>query len=262
MPIVNNSFDFVDPKRPTIFAHRGSCAYAPENTLAAFNLALDQHADGIELDVKLSSDGHVMVMHDDTVDRTTNGTGQVKSLTLPELKKLDAGSKFSPLYKSEKIPTLSEVFETVGRKIFVNVELTNYSSPVDDLPDKVISLVRKYSLETSVMLSSFNMIGLIRARNLLPKIPMGLLTFPGYAQITLRSRLVRFGPLLALHTAHSDVTLNLIQTAHQTKCRIHAYTVNQPDIMQQLFTAGVDGIFTDDPILAHKVLSENKSRYA
>jgi glycerophosphoryl diester phosphodiesterase len=257
MPKIKNSFDFVDPKRPTIFAHRGSSAYAPENTLAAFKLAIDQYADGIELDVKLSADGYVMVMHDDTVDRTTNGTGVVKSLTLPELKKLEAGSKFSPLFKSEKIPTLAEVFETVGQKTFINVELTNYSSPVDDLPDKVISLVMKYSLETSVMLSSFNMIGLIRARNLLPKIPMGLLTFPGYAQITLRSGLVRFGPLLALHTAHSDVTPNLIQTAHQAKCRIHAYTVNQPDIMRQLFTAGVDGIFTDDPLLAHKVLAEN-----
>jgi glycerophosphoryl diester phosphodiesterase len=88
---------------------------------------------------------------------------------------------------------------------------------------------------------------------------MGLLTFPGYADITLRSRLVRFGPLLALHPAQSDVTLNLIQIAHQAKCRIHVFTVNQPDVMQQLFNAGVDGIFTDDPLLAHKVLAEYKS---
>jgi glycerophosphoryl diester phosphodiesterase len=259
MPNVRNSFDFVDLKRPTIFAHRGSSAYAPENTLAAFKLAIDQHADGIELDVKLSADGQVIVMHDDSVDRTTSGTGRVKSLSLLELKKLDAGSKFSPLFKSEKIPTLAEVFETVGRKIFINVELTNYSSPIDDLPDKVASLVMKYSLETTVLLSSFNMIGLIRARNLLPKIPIGLLTFPGYAAITLHSRLVRFGPLLALHPAQSDVTPNLIQTAHQAKCRIHVFTVNQTDVMQQLFTAGVDGIFTDDPLLVQKILAENKS---
>jgi len=258
MPNVKNSSDFVELNRPTIFAHRGSSAHAPENTLAAFNLAIDQRADGIELDVKLSADGQVIVMHDDSVDRTTNGTGRVKSLTLPELKKLDAGTKFSPLYKSELIPTLAEVFEAVGRKTFINVELTNYSSPVDDLPDKVASLVMKFSLETSVMLSSFNMIGLIRARNLLPKIPMGLLTFPGYAQITLRSRLVRFGPLLALHPAQSDVTPNLIQTAHRAKCRIHVFTVNQTDVMQQLVITGVDGIFTDDPLLAYKVLAEDK----
>ncbi len=259
MPVIKRSSEYTDLKRPTIFAHRGSCAYAPENTIAAFKLALDQHADGIELDAKLSADGLVMVMHDDTVNRTTNGSGRVNSLTLAELKKLDVGSKFPPLVNSEKIPTLAEVFETVGRKIFINIELTNYSSPIDDLPDKVISLVKKYGLETSVMLSSFNMIGLIRARNLLPKIPMGLLTFPGFADITLRSRLVRFGPLLALHPARSDVTLNLIQIAHQAKCRIHAYTVNQSDMMQQFFIAGVDGIFTDDPLLAHKVLTNNKS---
>jgi glycerophosphoryl diester phosphodiesterase len=259
MPVMKASSKYVDLKRPTIFAHRGSSAYAPENTLAAYKLAIDHQANGIELDVKLSADGQVIVMHDDTVDRTTNGTGRVKSLTLPELKKLDAGLKFSPLFKSEKIPTLAEVFDTIGRKIFINVELTNYSSPIDDLPDKVISLVKKYGLETTVMLSSFNMIGLIRARNLLPKIPMGLLTFPGYADMTILSKLVRFGPLLALHPAQSDVSLNLIQTAHKAKCRIHTYIVNQPDLMQRLFSAGVDGIFTDDPVLAQKVWAENNS---
>jgi glycerophosphoryl diester phosphodiesterase len=259
MPDINKSSDYVDLNRPTIFAHRGSSVYAPENTLAAFKLAIEQHADGIELDVKLCADGHVVVMHDDTVDRTTNGTGRVKSLTLSELMKLDAGTKFSPSYQSEKIPTLEEVFETLGRKIFINVELTNYSSPIDNLPDKVISLVKKYGLDKNVMLSSFNMIGLIRARNLHPKIPLGLLTFAGYADGTLRSRLVRFGPLLALHPAYNDATLNLIKSAHQAKCRIQPYIVNQPDVMQQLFSAGVDGIFTDDPLLAQKVLAINHS---
>ena len=251
-----NNPTYIDLNRPTIFAHRGSCKYAPENTLAAFKLAVQQGAHGIELDAKLTADGQVVVIHDDTVDRTTNGTGRVRASTLHDLQGLDAGSKFDPTFQSEKIPTLAEVFETIGKQIFINVELTNYASPIDDLPDKVISLVKQYGLEKSVMFSSFNFIGLIRARRLLPEIPLGLLTFQGLADITLRSRLVHFNPLLALHPAYEDVTPKLIQFAHRAKCRIHAYTVNQPEVMHSLFTSGIDGIFTDDPLLAQKVLTE------
>jgi glycerophosphoryl diester phosphodiesterase len=255
MPDIYDNSYYQNLKKPIIFAHRGSSVYAPENTLTAFKLAVDQNADGIELDAKLTADGQVVVLHDDSVDRTTNGTGLIQSMKLVDLNGLDAGSKFPPLFSYENIPTLAEVFETVGKHILINVELKNYSSPIDDLPDKVVSLVKKYGLETSVMLSSFNMIALIRARNLLPKIPMGLITLPGYADMTLRSRLVRFGPHLALHPHYSDVTPNLIQIAHQAKCRIHAYTVNRPDIMQRFFSTGVDGIYTDDPLLAQKVLA-------
>lgn len=256
MPEEKKYPNYLNLKRPSIFAHRGSSAYAPENTLAAFKLAVQQHADAIELDAKLSADGQVVVMHDDTVDRTTNGTGQVKSLSLPELKRLDAGSKFNPAYSSERIPTLAEVFETVGQQIFINVEVKNYTSPIDDLSDKVISLVKEYGLESSVMLSSFNMIALIRARSLLPKIPLGLITVRGLGDLTLRSKLVRLGPLFAFHPNYLDVTPKLVGAAHRANSRIHTYTVNQPDTMQQLFTAGVDGIFTDDPPLAHKVSTE------
>jgi len=243
-------------KKPAIFAHRGSSAYAPENTLVAFNLAVQQHADVIELDVKLTADDQVVVMHDDTVDRTTNGHGQIKSLSLKELKKLDAGSIFNPAFQSERIPTLVEVFETVGQKIIINIELKNYSSPLDDLPNKVISLVKAYGMETNVLLSSFNFIALIRSHYLLPTIPLGLLTISGLADPTLHSKLVRFGPQLALIPNYVDITPKMIKAAHRTNCQIHAYTVNQPDAMRQLFTIGVDGIITDDPLLAQKVLSE------
>jgi glycerophosphoryl diester phosphodiesterase len=256
MPENKDIINYRNLNRPTIFAHRGSSAYAPENTLAAFKLAVQQHADGIELDVKLSADGQVVVMHDDTADRTTNGTGRIMSMNLIELKKLDAGSKFNPSFQSEKIPTLAEVFETIGQQLIINVELTNYSSPIDDLPERVTSLVMHYVFESSVILSSFNLIALIRAHHLLPKIPLGLITFSGLADPTLRSKLVRLGPHLALHPHYLDVTPKLIEAAHRANCRIRAYPVNQPDTMQQLFTAGVDGIFTYDPLLAKKVLAE------
>jgi len=256
MPTRQRSLNYVDLKRPTIFAHRGSSAYAPENTLAAFELALDQGADAIELDVKLSVDGHVVVMHDDTVDRTTDGTGRVKSMSLKELMSLDAGSKFPPNFKPQKIPTLADVFQAVGGKIFINVELTNYMSPHDDLPDRVISLVRKHNLESKVMLSSFNIMALIMARNLLPMIPLAFLAYHGEAEATIHSRLIRFGPLMALHPAFSDVTNQLLQRAHGAKSRVHTYTVDKPEIMQQLITQGVDGIFTNDPVVALRVLAD------
>jgi glycerophosphoryl diester phosphodiesterase len=259
MPESKEIHKYVGLKRPTIFAHRGSSAYAPENTLAAFRLAVQQGADGIELDAKLCLDGHVVVIHDDTLDRTTNGTGPVKSLSLSELKRVDAGSKFNTNYQSEKIPSLAEVFEAIGQQLIINVELSNYSSPVDDLPEKVVSLIKEYGLENNVMLSSFNFIALIRAHFLLPEIPLGLITFAGFAGPFLSSQLMNFGPLLALHPNYLDVTPDLITMAHQSKCRLHAYTVNKPDIMKTLFTAGVDGIFTYDPLLAQKVLLEINS---
>jgi glycerophosphoryl diester phosphodiesterase len=254
MPEKEHSFTYHELKRPVIIAHRGSSAHAPENTLAAFKLAVQQQAAAIELDVKLSADGQVVVIHDDTVDRTTNGTGKVSSMTLAELKQLNAGSKFVPEYQSERIPTLAQVFETVGNQIFINVEIKNYTSPTDDLSDKVISLVKEYGLETSVMLSSFNMIALIRARALMAQVPLGLITIKGMAGLTIRSKLVLFGPLLAFHPHYLDVTAQLIEATHQAGAYIHTYTVNQPDLMRQLFTSGVDGIFTDDPVLAQKVL--------
>lgn len=257
MPDRNNISSFVDLNRPAIFAHRGASAYAPENTLTAFKLAIDQGADGIELDAKLTSDGHVVVMHDQSVDRTTNGSGAIKSLSLNQLKQLDAGSKLPPLYRSEEIPTLDEVFDEVGQQIMINVELTNYSSPIDDLPDRVAALVKEYNLQEKVMLSSFNIIALLRARNLLPKTPLGLLTFAGLASLTIKSRLLHFSPLFAINPSYKDVTKNLVITAHQQNFKVYAYTVNQSKDMRQVIEAGVDGFFTDDPLLGRKILAEN-----
>ncbi len=127
---------------PIIFAHRGDSAHAPENTLVSFELALAQGADAIELDAKLSADGEVVVIYDATVDRTTDGHGRVARLTLTDLRSLDAGCSFSEKYRGQKIPLLEEVFETVGKKTYINVELTNYAAPRDPLVEKVCALVK------------------------------------------------------------------------------------------------------------------------
>jgi glycerophosphoryl diester phosphodiesterase len=244
-----------DLSRPTIFAHRGASAHAPENTLASFELALRQGAEAIELDAKLSADGQVVVIHDSTVDRTTTGHGKVRELPLSALKKLDAGSHFDVAFRGESIPTLEEVFVTVGHKTFINIELTNYASPTDELPIKVAELIQQHRLEQRVLLSSFNPRALRHARQLLPDVPIGLLALAGLKGMWARTWLGRIViPYQALHPELSDVTSGLVESIHRRGKRVHVYTVNNPLDMLHLFILGVDGIFTDDPALAKQVL--------
>jgi glycerophosphoryl diester phosphodiesterase len=241
--------------RPTIFAHRGSSKYAPENTLAAFELAIQQGADAIELDAKLSADDYVVVIHDQTVDRTTSSTGKVKEITLNELHKLDAGSHFDAAYQGERIPSLDDVFETVGKRIFINIELTNYSSLTDSLPEKVANLVKKHKLESWVMFSSFNPLALFRARRLLPSVPIGLNALPGERGKWARSPWGRLLVYQALHPNYQDVSRELVEKIHRRGCRVHPYTVNQSEDIHRLIQLSVDGIITYDPVLACNILN-------
>ncbi|HSN94126.1 MAG TPA: glycerophosphodiester phosphodiesterase family protein, partial [Anaerolineaceae bacterium] len=165
---------------PLIIAHRGASALAPENTLAAFQLAYDQKADGIELDVMLSADKELIVLHDEIVDRTTDGHGTVAAMNLADLKGLNAAAKFKADWSGrEALPLLEEVFDLVGNKMLINVELKNLTQPFNDLTQRVISLVEKAGLEESVLLSSFNPFNLLTARQCNPKIKRGLLTEGG-----------------------------------------------------------------------------------
>jgi glycerophosphoryl diester phosphodiesterase len=241
--------------RPAIIAHRGASAYAPENTLASFELALRQGADAVELDAKLTADGHIVVIHDQTVDRTTQGSGKVRELTLAEIRKLDAGSHFDVAFKGEPVPTLEEVFKAVGQLTFINVELTNYASLADNLPDQVAALVRRMKLTRRVFFSSFNPIAILRIRKLLPECPAGLLAGPGVKGAWARSWIGRLLGYQALHPEQDDVTPKLVETAHRRNQPILVWTVNREDKMRQLFDMGVDGIFTDDPARARQVLS-------
>lgn len=244
--------------QPVVFAHRGACAHAPENTLAAFELALTHQADAIELDVKLSADGRVVVMHDSTVDRTTNGNGRVRDLSLAELKTLDAGGYFADQYKGEKIPTLEEVFEALGKRTFINVELTNYTTSRDSLVETVCMLVKKHKLQKRVLFSSFLASNLSKARSYLPEVPRGLLALNGLLGVWARSFGFAFGKYQALHPNLKDMTQQETRRVHRLKRRIHVWTVNDPQDMRRLYHWGVDGIFTDDPALAVRVRADSK----
>lgn len=234
---------------PIIFAHRGACAYAPENTLAAFELAARQGAPAIEFDVKLSADRHAIIIHDQTLDRTTNGSGLVVKQPLQALRELDAGSWKAPEFRGEKIPLLSEVFEAVGNKVLMNIELTNYASPFDGLVEEVAALVRKHAMEKRIIFSSFFFSNLVTAGRLLPDVPRGQLMDIGIRGWWQRSA-ARLMNLEAEHPYTTDVTPELVQQRHARGRRVHVWTVNDPADMRRLRACGTDGIFTDDPPLA------------
>ena len=164
--------------RPLIFAHRGACKVAPENTLPAFEAAVRLGADGVELDVQYSSDGGLVVFHNPTLDATTNGTGRVTAHTLDELRSLDAGSWFGPEFAGTRIPTLDEALDLLRGKALVNIELKVLYSLKSSLGADVVALVRRHGMADQVVLSSFNPFALRGARQAGPEIECGLLLAP------------------------------------------------------------------------------------
>lgn len=242
--------------RPVIFAHRGASAHAPENTLAAFRLAVEHRADAIELDAKLTADGKVVVIHDQTVDRTTGERGVVRKMTLAQLKALDAGSFFDSTFARERIPTLEEVFVAVGGHLLINVEITNYASISDALPDKIIDLITRYRMEDRIIVSSFHPLNLMRIHNQMPKIPVAILALPGKGGRLARGWLGRLFSPKFIHPHYQDISSSMVRAEHRRGRLINAWTVNESEDMRRLFKLEIDGIITDDPRLARRVLEE------
>lgn len=222
-----------------IWAHRGAGGYAPENTLAAFRLAAEQGADGVELDVQLSADGQVVVMHDETVDRTTNGHGAVKDLTAAELHGLDAGD-------GEPVPTLAEVFELLGPTgLRVNVELKNSIEPYPGLEDKVDDLIREHGFAHRVVLSSFNHLSVRRVAEA-GRRPAGLLfAEPLYDP----ARYATHVGAAAIHPDARSLSLNLdaIQQCHAAGVKVNVWTVNEEADLRAVLGWGVNAIITNYP---------------
>ncbi len=239
---------------PLVIAHRGASLQAPENTLAAFRLAADLGADAIEMDAKLTADRRVVLHHDVGLERTTNGEGRISSKKLNELKQLDAGVKFNARFQYEQIPTLEEVIEAVGERLLLNIELTNYASPFDSLPEVVIDIVRRYEIQTKVLFSSFSPIALMRARKIAPEIQCGLL-LKKVEPRWLRRMLQIVVAHDAIHPS-SDILgqREMRKFCHNHK-RVFVWTVNLfPDIVAMLHL-GVDGIISDDPELVLDVIA-------
>jgi glycerophosphoryl diester phosphodiesterase len=218
-------------------AHRGAKAYEPENTLQAFQKALDLHADGIELDVHLSADGHIIVMHDETIDKMTNGKGAVNSFTLAELKSFLIAEK-------HVIPTLNAVFDLVDKKCFINVELKNA-----DTSKNVVSLIEEYIAEKNwnyghFIISSFDWDALQKVHNLNPNIPIGVLT-----EEDLDTALA-FAVSIKAKAIHPDFQLLNAENVSQIQEKgflVFPWTVNTEEDIQKVKSYKVNGIISDNP---------------
>jgi glycerophosphoryl diester phosphodiesterase len=232
-------------------AHRGASGYAPENTMVAFRRAEQLGADGFELDVLLTRDGVPVVIHDETLDRTTDGKGWVHQHTYAELLHLDAGSWFAPAFAGEKIPTLEQVIAEFGKRMFLNIELKNSYIPMPQLEAKVIELIRRYGVEKNCLVSSFDHHSVADFHELAPEIPIGLL----YDCILVHAHeyAKRVGAM-ALHPYFRCTTKKLVDAAHAEGLQVNVWTVNETSDMHWMLAIGVDAIITNYPDRLRDVL--------
>ncbi len=248
MVVMNHWLERYD--RPLIIGHRGASAHAPENTLAAFMLALAQGADGVELDVMRCATGEVVVIHDDAVDRTTNGSGQVRAMSLADLRKLDAGD-------GQRIPTLDEVIgETAGAQppCLLNIEVKNYATPLDGLERLVIEVVRRHACEARVLFSSFNPLAVRRLAQIAPDIPRGILY---HREMPIYLREVWTAPLVRHEFRHPDISLITPEFVAALKAqgkRVNTWTANARTDIARAAESGVHGIIGDSPRTMREVL--------
>ena len=243
-----------DRNLPLNYAHRGASHVAPANTLAAFRRAMELGADGIELDAHLSSDGEVVVIHDFDVGATTDGKGAVREKTLAELKELDAGSWFSTAFAGERIPTLQEVIDEVGRHLLINIEIKTKSLWGEGLADSVVEMIESNRLSERVIVSSFNPLALQRLRRLEPSIPIGLLYASDQAFFLRRACFRHVLQPQALHPDYRMVDAEYVRWARKLGYLIDFWTVDEPAEMKRLAEVGVDRIVTTQPVLLKATL--------
>ena len=226
-----------------IFGHRGAMADAPMNTMAAFELALRQGADGVELDTHLSRDGQPIVLHDFTLDATTDGQGQAADYTLAQLKKLDAGSWFGADFAGQRIPSLDDVLAAFGGKFLINIEIkSRMEAEQAPLVQAVSSCIRRHKLAERVIVSSFDAQLLHGFRELCPEALIGYLHYKGDAQRQLAGAMVE-----AWHPWIDLIDAEYMERARANGCFVNAWTVNDERRACQLRDMGVHGLITDAP---------------
>lgn len=238
-----------------IFAHRGASGYAPENTLEAFSLAAEQGAYGVELDVHLTQDGELVVAHDETIDRCSNGTGLIVEKTLKELKGLRFNKTF-PQYEKAVIPTLQEVFELLTPAgLYINIELKNSRIDYPGLERKCIELAAREGILDRILFSSFNHYSLMRVKEIDPSLYCGLLY--ECTMVKPWAYAVALG-MDALHPHFSEVLVpgGECQTAHQAGIDVNPWTVNSEEDLRAVIGAGADGIITNYPDRGLRLLHE------
>ncbi len=249
-----NNNQTIQKIKPIVCGHRGACGHAPENTRAAFRRAHELGATWIEFDVQLSADGVPIILHDDTLQRTTSLHQPLRptELTLAELKKLDTGSWFGPEFAGEQILTLDEVLAEFGPILGLNIEIKSKPGFEADngLERKIAQAVRHYNLPDSVLISSFDLFRLIALHQYDPNLRLGALYTgrsedypPGFDPI----KLAQSFEAVAIHPPHSVVNTELVARAQANGMVINTWTVNEIADMERLIKLGINMIISNYP---------------
>lgn len=238
-------------ERMKVWAHRGASGYMPENTMEAFELAVRQGADGIELDVQTANDGELVVMHDESVNRVTDGKGLVKDFSLQQLKELrvQTPDTQSGIYR---IPTLPEVLDLMQKNdMTVNIELKNSIFLYPGMEEKVLALVKKMGMEERVLYSSFNHYSLMKIKELAPHAPTGLLFTDGLVDV------VRYAGRLGVTAIHPAVYHlqypGFVKESRDAGFPLHVWTANRAEHLQMVKDAGAEAVITNYPDRALKI---------
>lgn len=230
---------------PLVIAHRGDQSAAPENSLAAFRRALAAGADGVELDVRLTLDGQLVVFHDRYLDRTSNGRGPVNQHTLAEVRSLDVGAWFSPEFRGERAPTLDEVFETLPRDFLVNVEIKVIFKGTKLIAQRVAEAIRRHQRWESTLVASFSPLALLHLRRLEPRVARGYI-WSKYQPLPVRARW--FSPLAQAHwydPARDTFCPRLHQRLQRRGKKMLAWDVDFAGDLEKMAALGLDAVVTD-----------------
>ncbi len=235
-----------------IWAHRGASFYAPENTLEAFDIAVKQKSDGVELDVQLSKDGELVVIHDETIDRVSDGRGYVKDYTLNELKKFNVAKLF-PQYGFSTIPTLEEVYSLLKpTELNINVELKTGSIFYEGIEGKLIDLAQKMNMEDRIIYSSFNHYSLLNLRKLNKNVEIGLLVSDLYVDVI--DYAINLGADALHPIGHMLKLPGFIEESKAKNMKLHVWTVDNEEQIKLLNQYGIDAIITNKPVIARKAI--------
>lgn len=242
-------------KQPiVVVAHRGASAYAPENTLAAIKKALAMGVDMVEIDVQLTKDKQVVLMHDLTVDRTTNGKGRVRDLTFDEIRKLDAGSWFSNEFAGEKIPTLEEVIETIKGKCKLLIEVKRVKTKKPEIEAKIVQLIDKYNAQNWCVVQSFetqvvkNIQTLDKSIECHKLVTMNISVLPLHLDSRIKTGTIyKYKTVQAINPYFKMLNKRKVNKIHSRGQKIFTWTVNEQEDMKRLIDMGVDGIITNYP---------------
>ncbi len=226
-----------------IIAHRGASGHAPENTLAAFQKGIDLGANMLELDIHMSKDGELVVMHDPTLERTTNGTGYIKNYTVRELKQFDASKRFEN-YQGERIPILQEVFDLAQKRATFAIEIKNCPILYPDIEKKLVRLIERNDLVDNALVIAFYHPSLKEIKRLNPDIKTGVLYSGGLLEPWAVAETVGAS---ALHPKYEYIVADMVAEAQKREYLVHPWTINSAPELERWVQYGVDGIASDFP---------------